>query len=486
MITLHIGPTNSGKTYNSLEYLKNNGGVYLAPLRLLAWEVYDKLNSQGIPCSLLTGEEREIKEDDKVISCTVEMFDSSKHYPCIVLDECQLIADHNRGFAWLNVLLNCKTDHLHIICSVNAEKLIGNILNDLGKSFNVQKYKRLTPLKVSKECFKLDEPVENTVYIAFSRRSVLNLRDFFLNQGITASVIYGNLPPDVRRKQAERFLSGENKICIATDSIGLGMNLPAKNICFVEVTKFDGEIKRNLNTSEILQIAGRAGRYGMFDFGTVTTTSKKDLKFISKHMRNNQDNLSVAYIGPTFEDIDLIKKDRLLDRFIEWEKNFIIPKEIIKYVKKVSLEEKKYLSYFISKEQEYYLGLKKCFTLSQVPTTKQSEEFWKLCLKSICRNNTLPIPKVNFNGNLNDLETSIKECDVYIYIGIHPVFKDLDCDISSVQNMRYDLATKVDEILAKDKAVSGRLCRMCKEALPFDHPFGICENCYEEQYHYNR
>jgi len=114
-IICHVGPTNSGKTYNALKELQNaKSGIYGGPLRLLAWEVCDKLRGQGVRCNLRTGQERDVVEAATHDSCTVEMVDLSRHYQCAVLDEVQLIGDSDRGWAWTQALLGLCASEIHL------------------------------------------------------------------------------------------------------------------------------------------------------------------------------------------------------------------------------------------------------------------------------------------------------------------------------------------------------------------------------------
>ena len=115
VIICHLGPTNSGKTFQSLQALEAaSTGIYCGPLRLLAWEVCEKLRSSGTLCNLLTGQEREMMEGATHTSCTIEMADLSREYACAVLDESQLIGDNHRGWAWSQALLGLRTPEIHL------------------------------------------------------------------------------------------------------------------------------------------------------------------------------------------------------------------------------------------------------------------------------------------------------------------------------------------------------------------------------------
>ena len=207
---LHVGETNTGKTYSSIERLMEaDSGVYLAPLRLLALEIQDKLNSQNIPCSLLTGEEEDIITYAGHVSSTIEKLQLGTPYDVCVIDEAQMIADKQRGWAWTRKAL-----------AVSAQ---------------------------------------------------------LLNNNIKTSIIYGSLPYSTRKKQFERFLDGETEVIVCTDAIGMGVNLPIKRIVFLETRKYDGVSLRKLNVSEIKQIAGRAGRKGIYNKGYVIAMNDSNL-----------------------------------------------------------------------------------------------------------------------------------------------------------------------------------------------------------------
>ena len=147
---LHCGPTNSGKTYQSLEALKHaKTGVYLGPLRLLALEVFDTLNSDGVPCNLLTGEEATMVPFAEVTASTIEMLDTHAHYDVAVIDEAQLIADKDRGGAWTKALLCVDAKEVHVCFAPEALRFIEGIIKDIGASYELVNHERLTPLVYS-------------------------------------------------------------------------------------------------------------------------------------------------------------------------------------------------------------------------------------------------------------------------------------------------------------------------------------------------
>jgi ATP-dependent RNA helicase SUPV3L1/SUV3 len=267
-VTLYVGPPNSGKTHAAFERLAQAfDGAYLAPLRLLALEGRDRLVARGVPTSLLTGEENVPADLARVVSSTIEMVATNKPIDVAVIDEAQMIFDPSRGWAWTQAIVAVPANEVIIICSAYAVPAIENLLGLCGercvvKHFERKQHVQLLPQPVPIASLGLGDAV-----VAFSRREVLALRDQIAAGGHPVSVIYGALPPEVRRREAERFAQGESHILVATDAIGMGLNLPIRRVLFSTMTKFDGQSDRPLSESEVHQIAGRAGRFGMHEEG---------------------------------------------------------------------------------------------------------------------------------------------------------------------------------------------------------------------------
>ena len=269
-ITLYVGPPNSGKTYAAFERLAQAiDGAYLAPLRLLALEGRDRLVARGVPCSLLTGEENVPAVGARVVSSTIEMVGTNTPIDVAVIDEAQMIFDNSRGWAWTQAIVAVPANEVIIICSAYAVPAIENLLGLCGERCTVREFERkqhvqLLPGPVPVAALQLGDAV-----VAFSRRDVLMLRDQIAAAGHPVSVIYGALPPEVRRREAERFAEGASHILVATDAIGMGLNLPIRRVLFSTMTKYDGVNDRPLGESEVHQIAGRAGRFGIHEEGFV-------------------------------------------------------------------------------------------------------------------------------------------------------------------------------------------------------------------------
>ena len=132
-IHYHMGPTNSGKTRKALSCLiASPNGLYCAPLRLLAWEVSETLGNHGVPCNLVTGQEKQLQHDAKHLSCTIEMADLQNPYEVAVIDEVQLIEDPDRGYAWTNALLGLQAKEIHICGDERALRLVSKLMESTG------------------------------------------------------------------------------------------------------------------------------------------------------------------------------------------------------------------------------------------------------------------------------------------------------------------------------------------------------------------
>jgi len=314
---LHLGDTNTGKTYNAMERLKGcNKGIYLSPLRILALENYEKLNRQGVKCNLLTGEEEIIVEGANHVSCTIEKLNIEEVYEVAIIDEIQMIDDDQRGAAWTRAILGVRCNEVHVCGSLNSKDLILRIIEDCGDEYSLREYKREIPLQVEERNFSTKKIEEGDALVVFSKKKVLELAYYFGTLGIKASLIYGDLPPEVRRAQYEQFINKESKILITTDAIGMGVNLPIKRIVFMDIKKFDGNEFRYLNSHEVKQISGRAGRKGIYDIGYVASDTGNQ-EFLKEMLAVEDKKLKEAVVGPS-EAILKVKSLSLREKLALW------------------------------------------------------------------------------------------------------------------------------------------------------------------------
>mmetsp|Transcript_29115 Transcript_29115/g.52084 ORF Transcript_29115/g.52084 Transcript_29115/m.52084 type:complete len:518 (+) Transcript_29115:1-1554(+) len=301
----HMGPTNSGKTFAALNRLKAaKSGVYCAPLRLLAGEIADKLNGEGIKCSMITGQERILVEGATHLACTIEMLDMHWYYDCAIIDEIQMLEDEGRGSSWTAAVLGVLSPEIHLTGDFRASEIMKKLIEDTGDKLKFETYSRLSPLRIIEPIENLEDLEVGDCLIAFSRKTCHKLKTLIhTKHPASCSIIYGNLPPEARREQARKFNDREGvKFLVATDAIGMGLNYNINRVIFYTTEKHDGKHVRSLFPQEIKQIAGRAGRYNKI--GSVTTTNIEDMHYLRTALNSNQTNtIAKAAIFPTYEQL---------------------------------------------------------------------------------------------------------------------------------------------------------------------------------------
>lgn len=268
-IHLHVGPTNSGKTYNALKALENaNSGIYAGPLRLLAHEVYTRFIAKGKKCALITGEEQRIPENEDVYfrSCTVEMTPLNHVVDVAVIDEIQMIGDVERGWAWTQAFLGVQAKEVHLCGEERTVELIESLCKTIGDKCVIHRYNRLSPL------VPMDKSIDNDfkhlekgdAVVTFSRVGIHAIKKRIeQTTKRRCAMVYGSLPPETRAQQAALFNDPDNDydFLVASDAIGMGLNLEVKRVIFETTHKRTKNGYRVMTTSELKQIGGRAGRY---------------------------------------------------------------------------------------------------------------------------------------------------------------------------------------------------------------------------------
>lgn len=306
-IHLHVGPTNSGKTYHALKRLEEaKTGIYAGPLRLLAHEVYSRFNAKGKLCALITGEEHRVPENmkDYMTSCTVEMVPLNAKLDVAVIDEIQMMADQERGWAWTQAFLGVQAKEVHLCGELRATDLIQKLCAIMGDKLIIHNYERLTPLKSMKDSLRgnLDNLQKGDAIILFSRVAIHAMKtDIEKKTGKRCAVVYGSLPPETRAQQAALFNDPDNDydFLVASDAVGMGLNLSIKRVIFEATSKFDGMQYRVMHASHIKQIAGRAGRFKTAAEAIQTGVAGKD----STDSKSSKSD-SVGYVT-TLENFDL-------------------------------------------------------------------------------------------------------------------------------------------------------------------------------------
>ena len=259
-ITAVLGPTNTGKTYMAIEtMLSFESGMIGFPLRLLAREVYDKVINKIDPSkvALITGEEKIIPSNAKYYLCTVESMPIDKNLEFVAVDEVQMCTDHERGHIFTDRLLNLRGEKLTMLLGSNTiKKIISNLNGDI-EFINKERLSKLSYVG-HKKISRIDR---KSAIIAFSTEDVYAIAELIRRQKGGAAIVMGSLSPKTRNAQVELYQSGDVDFLVATDAIGMGINMDLDHVYFSNLKKFDGKKLRRLNLSEIGQIAGRAGRY---------------------------------------------------------------------------------------------------------------------------------------------------------------------------------------------------------------------------------
>ena len=259
-ITAVLGPTNTGKTFQAIEtMLSFQSGMIGFPLRLLAREVYDKVLKKTDPnkVALITGEEKIIPSNAKYFLCTVESMPIEKNLEFVGIDEIQMCSDNERGHIFTDRLINLRGEKLTMFMGSNTIK---NIIAKLDGDLEFVNKERLSKLTFAGHK-KISRIERKSAIIAFSAEEVYAIAELIRRQKGGASIVMGSLSPKTRNAQVELYQSGDVDYLVATDAIGMGINMDLENVFFSNLKKFDGKKLRRLNLSEIGQIAGRAGRY---------------------------------------------------------------------------------------------------------------------------------------------------------------------------------------------------------------------------------
>lgn len=308
----HCGPTNSGKTHAALESLvAAKSGVYCAPLKALASQVWKRINER-VACDLLIGDERRFGGSAEHVSCTVEMAPVDLSLDVAVIDEIQLLEDPDRGWAWTRAVLGVPAREVHLCGEARALPIIKKLLwltKEEGQ-LSIVEHRRLTPLHLSSGPLGSTSPhakLQNgDCVVVFSKKGVFQQRELIRRHhpaGAVVSVVYGALPFAVREAETDRFNDGVRRhiahpethpphILVSTDAVAYGLNLNIRRVVFATLQKFGGPRIGlvTVNEASMMQIAGRAGRFGLSfgqgnaasDGGYCTTIHPKDFDMLAK------------------------------------------------------------------------------------------------------------------------------------------------------------------------------------------------------------
>ena len=481
-IIFHVGPTNSGKTYQALKALKDaDSGYYLAPLRLLALEGYEKLKAQGVAISLITGEEEIIDEESTHISSTIEMMNGSVEVDVCVIDEIQMINDRDRGWAWANALIGAPANKVILTGSADALEAVRELCDYLDEPLEVIHHERKNRLNLLAHPTPIKKIEKGTAVVAFSRRDVLGLKQQ-LSQKHEVSVIYGNLSPEVRREEAKRFREGESDILVATDAIAMGLNLPIKTLLFSKDNKFDGLRRRELLPTEVAQISGRAGRYGLEEVGYIGALDQKALKTITAKFHTPLPSLELPFsvmaslehvmlIGEILETEDLSTILNFFADNMEFEGPFVA----------ANLDSMLEISNIVD---EYRLDLKTRFHLACAPASISSpyiESVFHRYIKQLevgKKVEYIPprdLPKyAQTNEMMLNAEDRVREISLYLWLSFK--FETLFPHKTQALAARVRLNNFIEASLKQGNFI--KKCSRCGKSLDFTYRFSICDSCF--------
>lgn len=483
-----IGPTNSGKTHAGLSMLgEAPSGAYLAPLRLLAMENHETLTARGLSCDLVTGEEIVSTPGATHVSSTIEMLDIGRHFDVVLIDEIQMLADITRGWAWTRALLSADAPVVVVAGSEDALPLIRRIARITGDEVEVRRFERRNALRV------LDAPVDvadleaGDAIIAFSRTDVLAWKEMLDAEGATSAVIYGALGPDVRRAEANRFRSGEAAVMIATDAIGMGLNLPIRRVLFTTSNKFDGQARRRIPPTTIRQIAGRAGRYGMHDEGSVGVMRDCDgprgwLKRGIETITPLPDRVRIA---PTWDGVQRLLKDapdQTLLQVLERIKDAVADHPLLDYW--IDEDERTIIGIahragLDVADQFRHLGLP--LSMGSADNRHLVATWMSAAMRGVTPHVPGHLPKANDGDvgsiGLQRLEATTAQCGAYAWLSRR--FPDVYAYGDEALARRDEASARLSALLARGGIA--RQCRSCGRRMPVRDRRQTCGRCLQNR-----
>jgi ATP-dependent RNA helicase SUPV3L1/SUV3 len=483
-LIFYTGPTNSGKTWQAMQALERaDTGYYLAPLRLLALEGYESLRERGIAASLITGEERLVDEEATHISSTIEMLDFNVDVDVCVIDEVQMIGDRDRGWAWANAIIGAPAKTVIMTGSENAVDAVQKLADYLGEPLEVVRCERKNPLELLTHATPVTHIQPATAVIAFSRKDVLQLKQQ-LAQHFRVSVVYGNLSPEVRREEARRFREGETEVLIATDAIAMGLNLPIHTILFSRADKFDGESQRPLTASEIHQISGRAGRYGIKEKGYVGALRPDVLGQLQKQFHKPARPVTVPFnVMANLDHIKLVAgilEEKSLAEVLTF---FVKNMQFTGPFRAANLESMLDAAAIVD---HYDLDLTAKFHLAAAPLTLKSPYIvsaYERYVRSLAQAKPVAyIPPAHLGeyalttDELLEAEDRVKEISLYLWLAYR--FSDYFIDTEKARSWRGTVNRFIETSLKKSEFVPR--CRQCTKPLPLGSQYSICQSCFRK------
>jgi ATP-dependent RNA helicase SUPV3L1/SUV3 len=460
-----LGPTNSGKTHQAIEALaKAPSGVYLAPLRLLALENYERLQGmeqRGKPLavSLVTGEERRTVEGATHVASTVEMLDTRTAVDVAVIDEIQMLSDRDRGAAWTAAVCGAPAQVVYLVGAPEARRAIEVLAERLECELEVHVLKRKGPLSMEPSAVrKLSNLRRGDAVICFSRREVLMWRDMVTEMGLSAATVYGNLSPEVRRAQAQRFRDGAADVVVGTDAIAMGLNMPIARIVMTTSVKYNGYEEEEISAALARQIAGRAGRFGVHEEGLVAGYDNETHNVMRSLLREKPVPLKTTgfAVAPTLEHLHRISSvtnehglAKLLKRFvhnIDVPDGFFFPR-----ITEDQFERAAWLDTLeLTVAEKFALSLVPIS--SKVPSLQNAWEKWAKALAHKTVTHLSPHQSPLSYMNLQEVEDSCRLYSAYAWLSYRQ--PEYFPDIKEAQQLSRAASERVDAILQDQNAAA--------------------------------
>jgi len=424
-----LGPTNTGKTYLAFDrMMAYQSGIFGFPLRLLARENYDKaIKKVGInKVALVTGEEKFIPKEAKYFFCTVESIPKNLNVECVVIDEIQLASDYERGHIFTDNLLNTRGEYKTILL---GSLTIKSLLLRLFPKIKIESKMRFSRLSfVANKNFSKLKP--RSAIIAFNINNIYEIAENLRSHRGGAAVVLGSLSPRTRNAQVEIYEDKKVDYLVATDAIGMGLNLNNNHVAFSSVEKFDGRFKRNLHPNELGQIAGRAGRYeNNGTFSLLKNAGELDIKTIQNIEDSNFDSINKIYWRNS--NLDFTNVDNFLNSLKTYPINsyFIHKKNAVDELNFRNLIDDLSINKLLTNEYR----IKLLWDVCRIPDfQKLFNDTYLQLLKTIflllVNNDQIPKPWLEknilglqkFNGGIEELSLKISQIRTWTYISNHP------------------------------------------------------------------
>jgi ATP-dependent RNA helicase SUPV3L1/SUV3 len=458
-----LGVTNSGKTHRAMEALANaHSGVYLAPLRLLALENYERLldarpHGKALKVSLVTGEERRIVEGATHVASTVEMLDTRTKVDVAVIDEIQMLADRDRGAAWTAAVCGAPAPVVYLVGAPEARAAVEALAERLECPLEVHVLKRKAPLSLEPgPVRKLRNLRRGDAVIAFSRRDVLMWRDLITELGMSVATVYGNLSPEVRRAQAERFRDGSADIVVGTDALAMGLNMPIERIVMTTAVKYNGIEEEEISAALAKQIAGRAGRFGVHEEGFVAGYDDDTHEVMRSLLKEKVPPVPATgfSVAPTLEHLHRISavtgEDSLVKLFKRFMHNIDVPDGF--FYPRITEEQTDRALWL----DTLPLSIAEKFSLSLVPISTRAPSLqaaWENWSRALAKRKVCALhhdPGEPSRQNLQEVEDSCRLYSAYAWLSYR--IPEYFPDIALAQELSRAASERVDMILQAQNA----------------------------------